>query len=247
MEVRVSCRGKPMTGSQPTVGAGGPWSLAAASHDLNQPLHAALLFHSVLQRRNRDPALADALDKLGQSLSSLQAMLDGLLGIARLDAGLERPELVSFPIAPLLDRLFDEFAAHAEAAGLELRMIGSRARIVSDPGMLERILRNLVGNAVRYTRRGGILIGCRSTATCLRIQVWDTGIGIAPEQISEIFDLYRRLESPRIGAQGLGIGLTIAGRLAQMLGHRIDVRSRPGLGSVFEIVVDRGDGATDPC
>ncbi|MBS0599467.1 MAG: HAMP domain-containing protein [Comamonadaceae bacterium] len=212
--------------------------LAAASHDLRQPLHALNLM--VAQWR-LDPDAAERLrlgQRVEQAIASINALFDGLLDVSKLDAGVVRPQLAPFPIQRLLDRMDVAHSAAARAKGLELRIRPSDAWVASDAVLLERILGNLVGNAVRYTRSGAILVGCRHVHAGLRIAVWDTGIGIAPGQQARIFDEFYRLETEDSAFDGgLGLGLSIVARLAELLGHRVDVRSAPGRGSCFAVTV----------
>ena len=212
--------------------------LAAASHDLRQPLHALNLM--VAQWR-LDPDAAERLrlgQRVEQAIASINALFDGLLDVSKLDAGVVRPQLAPFPIQRLLDRMDVAHSAAARAKGLELRIRPSDAWVAGDAVLLERILGNLVGNAVRYTRSGAILVGCRHVHAGLRIAVWDTGIGIAPGQQARIFDEFYRLETEDSAFDGgLGLGLSIVARLAELLGHRVDVRSAPGRGSCFAVTV----------
>lgn len=210
--------------------------LAAASHDLRQPLQAQMLFHALLVQQSRDPALAAILAKLGQSLAAQQQMLNALLDISRLEAGVVEVERIDFPIGPLLDRLAHEFDLQAKTHGLNLRTVGCTAIVHSDPNLLERILRNLLDNAIKYTDDGRILLGCRRTGRSLRLQVWDTGCGIPEDQLTVIFEEFHQLGNPaRDRSLGLGLGLAIVERLVKLLGCRITVRSAVGKGSVFEI------------
>ena len=212
--------------------------LAAASHDLRQPLHALNLM--VAQWR-RDPDAAERR-RLGlrveQAIAAINALFDGLLDVSKLDAGVIRPQVEAFPVQRLLDRMDVAHAAAARDKGLELRIRPCDAWVASDPVLLERILGNLVANAVRYTRSGAMLLGCRRTRAGLRIAVWDTGIGIAPDKQERIFDEFYRLDAEGGAADGgLGLGLSIVARLAGLLGHQVSVRSVPGRGSCFAVTV----------
>ena len=222
--------------------------LAGASHDLLQPLNAARLFSAALCERMEAPAAA--LDEAARteerglahnaaaSLRSVEKLLGGLLDISSLDAGAVRPEPQRFAIQPLLDRLSVEFAALAAQAGLHLTRVGSDAVVHSDPHLLRRILQNFLANAIRYTPRGRILIGCRRRGGRLHIEVHDTGPGIPADRLGEIFQEFRRLHaSDGDREKGLGLGLAIVERIARMLGHDIAVRSQPGRGSVFAVAV----------
>lgn len=214
--------------------------LAAVSHDLRQPLQALILFHDILASRNRDPLLDEVIDRMGQSLAGQKTMLETLLDISKLDAGIVTAEIVDFPIRLLIRRLADEFAPVAAAAGLEFRWVESGELIRSDPLLLERILRNLLSNAIKYNVQGRVLLGCRRTAGELRVQVFDTGIGIDEQHLPIIFEEFFQVDSgmtPHRNRNGLGLGLSIVDRLARLLGHRVAVRSRPGRGSCFEVRV----------
>jgi signal transduction histidine kinase/CheY-like chemotaxis protein len=220
--------------------------LRAASHDLRQPLHALGLFVAQFGARARDPETRHIAAQAGAAVAALQELLDGILDISRLDAGAIAPKVVDFAVATLLDRLTTAFSPSAAEKGLRLRVVPSRLYVRSDPVLLERILLNLAANALRYTKRGGILIGCRRRGGHVRIEVWDTGIGIAPEQRQAIFQEFYQAADPHVGAQGLGLGLAIAARLAALLGGRIEVASRPGKGSVFAFEVPRGEPRAAP-
>ena len=171
-------------------------------------------------------------------------MLNTLLDINQIEAGTVRAEVVNFPINDLLGRLRDEFAYHAHAQGLVLRVVPCSLTIQSDPRLLEQMIRNLLSNALKYTRRGKVLLGCRRRAGMLSIEVWDTGVGIPDEELQAIFEEYHQLDNAaRERSRGLGLGLSIVQRLGTLLGHRIRVRSRPGKGSVFAIEVVAADRA----
>jgi len=212
--------------------------LAAASHDLRQPLQALSMFVEVLSNRNHNPQDAALISRIGDSVNAVESLLNGLLDVSKLEAGLVVPVPTSFSLAPMFERLAGEFEPLVAAEGLDLRVVRSRLMVKSDPALLERILRNLLSNAVRYTQRGRILFGCRRVGDKLRIEVWDTGIGIPTSQIKAIFREFHQLGNPgRDRRQGLGLGLAIVERLARLLSHPIHVRSEPRKGSVFSIDV----------
>ena len=218
--------------------------LAAASHDLVQPLNAARLFVSSLERHGLQQSTAALIGQVENSLTAAESLLSSLLDISRLDAGAQEAHIEHFEVARLLEPLAAEFRALAQTRGLELRAVPSRAVILSDPRLLRRVLQNFLSNAVRYTRHGRILLGCRRVHDGLRIEVWDTGPGIPEDQQREIFEEFRRLEAQDAGGErGLGLGLAIAERIAQRLDHRLGLRSWPGRGSVFAITVPLGEAA----
>lgn len=212
--------------------------LAAASHDLRQPLQALGLFVATLAQRQLPDDIKNIVGKIEGSLEALEHLLDGLLDISRLDAGAVETHSVTFPLQSLFDRMFLEFEPLAERKGLRFRVIRTSAMVRSDPALLERILRNLLSNAIRYTQTGGVVTGCLHRNKTLRIEIWDSGLGIAPEDQKEIFREFRQL-SPGVGSerQGLGLGLAIVERLSQLLGLQIEVRSSLGRGSMFAIVL----------
>jgi signal transduction histidine kinase/CheY-like chemotaxis protein len=215
--------------------------LRAASHDLRQPMHALGLLVSQLDERAGDPETRRIAEQAQTAVTALRELLDAILDISRLDAGVISPEIKDFAIADLLARLGIAFAASAAEKGLRWRVVPSRLWVRSDPLLLERISLNLAANAVRYTRHGGVIIGCRRRGDQVRITVCDTGPGIAPDQQQAIFQEFYQVSDPEGDRrQGLGLGLAIAARLAHLLGCRISVASRPGKGSVFAVEVPRG-------
>lgn len=220
--------------------------LAAASHDLRQPLQSALLFHQLACDEAEDPGVAENLEHLGLALGAMRDLLDMLLDVSRLDAGIVKPRVAPVEIGPLLAKLAGELRPQATGGGLRLDFVPSRLALRTDPLLLERILRNLVVNAIRYTDSGRILVGCRRRGSSVAVQVWDTGRGISEDHLGEIFEEFRQLENPaRERGKGLGLGLAIVRRLSELLGHPVEVRSRVGHGSMFGIVVPRETGAGD--
>ncbi|MBN8474031.1 ATP-binding protein [Sulfuritalea sp.] len=210
--------------------------LAAASHDLRQPLHALGLFVSALAQSDaarREPELVSSIQS---GVNTLQNLLDAILDISRLDGGNLVPEIERFPLGPVLERAVGDVALLAKDKGLRLRVRPTRAWVRSDRKIVERILLNLIGNALRYTRSGGVLVSCRQRKDAVLIEVWDTGMGIPDHAREEIFEEYVQLDNiERDSAKGLGLGLAICRRLAELLGVPLGVRSRPGRGSVFWI------------
>ena len=210
--------------------------LAAVSHDLAQPLHAAHLFAHALAQRVDDPAQAETVAHIDGALNSAEGLLAGLLDISRLDAGGMHAQPRAFAADELLSGLAAEFRVLAQAKGLRLRCVPTRAWLRSDPQLLRRVLQNFLSNAVKYTRSGSVLLGCRRHGDALRIEVWDTGSGIAERDRALVFEEFRRLDR---GGAGLGLGLSIAERIARLLGHALTLRSWPERGSVFAIEVPR--------
>ena len=210
--------------------------LAAVSHDLAQPLNAAHLFVHALAPRLEHGPHREALANIDGALVSAEGLLAGLLDISRLDAGGMEPKPQAFAIDDLLGHLAAEFGVLAEQKGLVLERVPTSAWVFTDPQLLRRVLQNFLGNAVRYTARGRILIGCRRRGDTLAVEVWDTGPGIAEGDQKLIFEEFRRLDK---GGQGLGIGLAIAERVARLLGLPLKLRSWPGRGTVFSIEVPR--------
>jgi signal transduction histidine kinase/CheY-like chemotaxis protein len=215
--------------------------LAVASHDLRQPLHALGLFVQALQESSIAAHERHLVGNIRRSVDAMEELFDALLDISRLDAGVVRPRFETFGLASLFDRLSFEYGPVAKQKGLSLSVMQTAVYICSDPSLIERIVRNLVANAVRYTDRGGLVLGCRRQAGGLRIEVWDTGRGIPAEKHREIFREFAQLEAAdRDPRKGLGLGLAIVERLALLLDHEIRLRSVPGKGSVFSVGVPRG-------
>ena len=218
--------------------------IAAASHDLRQPVHAMGLFLASLHQRGEAAADARLVGHLEASQRSLRDMLTNMLDISRLDAAVSEPRLHDFNVGPLLQRLAAEFAPLAAAQQLGFRLRAVDCVVRSDPALLERIIRNLLSNALKYTRSGGIVLACRPRGGALRIQVFDSGVGIAAQHIEHIFQEYNQLD-PGAGQEvdGLGLGLAIVRQSARLLGHAVRVRSRPGRGSVFGLVLSQNPTA----
>lgn len=214
--------------------------LAAASHDLRQPMQAAMLYLSLLSRELDRPAQRDIAEPLRQSLDVMGDMLNALLDISKFEAGSVLPSRKDFPIQGLLERIVANNRPLADEKGLSLHSGRADFVVHSDPLLLERVIENLVSNAIRYTERGGVSIECREGARAVRICVIDTGIGIQQSDLKRIFDEYYQLENPsRDRRKGLGLGLSIARHIAQLLELPIDVASTPGRGSTFTVTVPR--------
>jgi Na+/proline symporter/signal transduction histidine kinase len=218
--------------------------LAAASHDLVQPLTAARLFMSSLDRDQLPSPAAAVISQAESALIAGENLLGGLLDISRLDGGAQEAHLEHFPLARIIEALAGEFKLLARDRGLGLRTSNCNYVVYSDPQLLRRVLQNFISNAVRYTRRGRVLIGCRRRGQMLNIEVWDSGPGIPEDRRAEIFEEFRRLDTDADASdRGLGLGLAIAERIARMLGHRLSLRSWVERGSVFAISVPVGDPA----
>ncbi|MEQ5777925.1 PAS-domain containing protein [Thalassospira sp. NFXS8] len=214
---------------------------AAASHDLLQPLNAARLFTVALGGRTLPDDAADLVGKVDLSLKGVEELLNELLDICKLDAGAMQPTLQDFPISKVLNILKTEFTPIAEQAGLRFSVFPRDVWVRSDSRLLRRILQNFISNALRYTRQGGTVVGCRLRGDILRIEVWDSGPGIPVDKLKIIFREFHRLESPEnADVKGLGLGLAIVDRLGRKLDHPISVRSWPGRGTVFSVDVPVG-------
>lgn len=212
--------------------------LAAASHDLRQPLQTFALIQGILARTVKDASAQKLITRLDETLGAMSGMLNALLDINEIEAGTLKAEKTSFPINELIDRMRDEFGYHAEAKGLTFRTVACGKVVCSDQQLLEQMVRNLLTNALKYTGSGKILFGCRRHAESLSIEVLDTGIGIAADQLEAIFNEYHQIgNEARVRDQGLGLGLAIVQRFGDLLGHRLEARSLPGRGSVFSIEV----------
>ena len=219
--------------------------VAAASHDLLQPMNAARLFVSALRSRDlRDPDIRNLAERVDTSLRAAEELVDALLDISKLDSGTVQPEVRDVALMELLEPLQEQFAPLAADRGLELHFVRTRLAVRTDPRMLKRVLQNFIANALRYTRAGGVLVGCRRRGADVEIQVLDTGPGVPPDALAVIFEEFRRLEHPSPwGEKGLGLGLSICDRIARILEHRLVVSSRHGQGSLFAIRAPRSAGA----
>ncbi|MDR3737816.1 MAG: ATP-binding protein, partial [Terracidiphilus sp.] len=212
--------------------------LAAASHDLRQPLQTLTLLQGLLEKTVTGDKAHALLGRLDETLGVMSGMLNTLLDINQIEAGTVRAEIVSFRIGDLLGRLEQEFAYPAHAQGLALHVVPCDLTICSDPRLLEQMIRNLLSNALKYTMHGKVLLGCRRREGTLSIEVWDSGVGIPKEDLQSVFQEYHQLDNPaRERSRGLGLGLSIVQRLAGLLEHPLRVRSEPGRGSVFAIEV----------
>jgi Na+/proline symporter/signal transduction histidine kinase len=209
--------------------------LAAASHDILQPLNAARLYVTSLVERQNGGEDSRLVENIDDSLEAIEEILSALLDISRLDAGAMQPSISSFKMADLMRSLEIEFAPSARAKGLELTFVPSALAVQSDRLMLRRLLQNFISNAIKYTPQGRVLVGCRRRGEALQICVYDTGVGIPAVKRGEIFKEFHRLEQGARIARGLGLGLSIVERLARVLNHGIAIDSNAGGGSVFSV------------
>lgn len=220
--------------------------LAAAGHDILQPLNAARLYASTLLERlegGRDQQLAG---NIGKSLESVEEILGAILAISRLDTGRQETRPVDFPIARLFEQMKLEFEPVAQEKRLALSFVESSAWVRSDPALLRRLLQNLISNAIKYTPAGRVLVGCRRSGDMLRIEVHDTGIGIAQSDHENVFTEFRRLRGGARHAPGLGLGLSIVERISKLLGHEVRLTSTPGKGTCFALRVPRAARQAQP-
>jgi CheY-like chemotaxis protein/two-component sensor histidine kinase len=211
--------------------------VAAASHDILQPLNAARLYVTSLIERQGDGEDAQLVHNVDASLEAVEEIFGALLDISRLDTGAMQPDFVSVRIDDLLRQLEVEFSPLAREKGLELRFVPCSLAVRSDRRLLRRLLQNLVSNAIKYTPHGRVLVGCRRARGRLRVEVHDTGLGIPRSKRRLIFREFQRLDEGAKVARGLGLGLSIVQRIGRVLDHRIDLRSAPGRGSCFSVEV----------
>lgn len=224
--------------------------LAAASHDLRQPMHALVLFISELSSRSHPPETRRLVRQIAASAEAMENLLDSLLDISKLDAGVLQPEIRAFPLQKIFDRLSADFRPVADERGLRLRIHATDAWTLSDPMLLERILLNLLSNALRYTAQGTVMMACRRCGDHLRIEVRDSGMGIPRDAQEIVFQEFVQLDNPeRARHKGLGLGLAIVRRLTELLGHPLSLRSAHGRGSMFAVELPRSspveEGSTE--
>jgi signal transduction histidine kinase/CheY-like chemotaxis protein len=214
--------------------------LAAASHDLRQPLHALSLYSAVLKLRATDPSTGEIAEQISKASSALTALVDSLLDISKLDAGAIHPELRAFDLRKFVERIGADFRPVAEQKGLAFSVESSDAEVLSDPVLLERVLRNLLDNAVKYTRDGSVRLVAAAQGDQVRLAVRDSGIGIAPQERERVFEEFYQIGNPeRDRTRGLGLGLAIVRRLAQLLKLDVEVESAPGRGTSFSLTLPR--------
>ena len=215
--------------------------LAAASHDLRQPVQALSLLNGALRRTVKDEKALQMIDSQAHSLTAMTNLLNSLLDISRLDAGAVTPELEDFPIKRLIDRLSDEFARQAQHHGLDFASESCPAVVNSDPNLLAEIIQNFVSNAIRYTDKGSVNLGCQLRDGHCVISIADTGIGIAADQLEEIFREFHQCKAPGASKEGFGLGLAIVKRLSDLLGLNLNVESDVGKGSIFSVALPAVD------
>lgn len=216
--------------------------LAAVGHDLRQPMHALTLFFHALKRRVHGTEANHIIAKLEQSLNSLTKMLDGLLHIARLDAGLIEGSFTLIPVKDLIERIGAEFSLVADQRHLRFNYLSVECFVRTDPVLLETIVRNLLSNAMKFTKRGGVLLGARSRGNNVVIEIYDTGLGMTEQQLSKVFIEFERSRLDANGPnEGLGLGLSIVERNAKIINASVTVKSKPGRGSRFSIEIPKHD------
>ena len=213
--------------------------LASASHDLRQPMHALALFVGQLRISSGSPDATALLEKVQQSVDALEQLLDALLDLSKLDMGAITAQAKAFSLQDLLSRLARHLAPVAEAKGLALTLVPTSLWVCSDPVLLERILINVITNAIRYTYEGRVLIGCRRRGDRVHLVIADTGVGIAPAHLPNIFQEFYRVASSDRETKGLGLGLAIVKRLASLLNHEVTVESVPGKGTTVRVSIPR--------
>jgi PAS domain S-box-containing protein len=212
--------------------------LATASHDLRQPLQTLALLNGALRRMEKSPDTAEVLAQQDHAVATMSRLLNALLDISKLESGAVKPELRDFRIATVLESVRREFAPVAESKGLELLVEAAEDSVRSDPALVEQILKNLVSNAVKYTRKGRVVVRCRREGAALRIEVVDTGVGIPAAQLAYIYDEFYQVGVPANSSrEGYGLGLSIVQRLVKLLDVRLEATSEVGKGSVFTLLL----------
>jgi two-component system, sensor histidine kinase len=210
--------------------------LASAVHDLRQPLHALGLFCAALDQRLHNIPERPLIKNMMASIEALETSFGAMLDISRLDAGVVRVAPQTFPVRDVFRRLYQQFGGDAEARDISLRFRAVRRRVLSDPQLLERVLANLVQNALRYTQAGGVLVAARRRGPNVALEVWDTGVGIAAEQLELIFEEFYQIDNPgRDHGKGVGLGLAIVRRLSELIGGTVQVNSQLGQGTRFDV------------
>ena len=211
--------------------------LAAAGHDILQPLNAARLYSSTLVERLGDSANRDLVGNIDSSLESVESILGAVLDISRLDTGAMKPRLASFPLQEVLNRVLTDFTPVAHERNLRFSVVPTSVFIRTDPNLLRRLIQNLVSNAIKYTREGRVLIGVRRRGSTAVLQVFDTGIGIPSTKFRTVFKEFARLDEGARTASGLGLGLSIVDRIARVLNLDVEIFSEPGKGTQFRVTL----------
>jgi two-component system, sensor histidine kinase len=220
--------------------------VTSVGHDLLQPLNAARLALSALDELQAAPEGEALIEQVDRCLSMLEELIRTLLDLSKLDAGVMKPDIHSFELNDVMEPLARDFAHFAQKRGLKLRIFASRRTVSSDPLMLRRILQNLLANALRYTSRGGVLVGARRRGDHVLVQVCDTGPGIPEDRQEAIFREFQREHGDEPGQTGFGLGLAIVRRFSQALNHRIDLASNLGRGSTFSVLLPLSEEAPPP-
>jgi PAS domain S-box-containing protein len=215
--------------------------LAAASHDLRQPIQALTILNSVAKRTATDKVHQSIIEKQQKSLDSMGRLLNALLDISKLEAGIVKPDITDCAVQVIFDDLRAEFEEQAQTKGLELIIEPCGDTALSDSRLLTQILENFISNAIRYTHEGFVRLRCRHQATFIRLEVLDTGLGISPDEIGNIFEEFHQAETGTSRPEGLGLGLSIVKRTAELLGCNLGVNSKPGEGSIFSVDVPQGN------
>ena len=220
--------------------------LASASHDLRQPLNAMQMYIAALQSKVKDKEILRIIEDINSVSISTARLLNALLDVSELEVGAIKPRFESFSVNNMLISIFQSFLPLAKDKGLNFRVVPSSLYVRSDPALLERILGNFMSNAIRYTNKGSVLIGCRKRGDKVVIEVWDTGCGISDDQMSLIYEDFYQIENKeRDRGKGLGLGLALAKRLSESLEHKIVSKSTFGSGSCFSVLVNIGEKTVD--
>jgi PAS domain S-box-containing protein len=215
--------------------------LATASHDLRQPVQTLALLNGILRRTVAEPDATDALDQQEQVIAAMSRLVNALLDISKLESGVIKPEQTDFAVAVVFNDLRREFTSLAASKGITLQAEACTDWVHSDPSLVEQILRNLIANAIKYTRQGGVRLRCRHAQALVRIEVLDTGVGIPPDQLGSIFDEFYQVGVARNTCRdGFGLGLSIVQRLVRLLDLSLEVRSEVGKGSAFSLELPSG-------
>jgi two-component system, sensor histidine kinase len=220
--------------------------LATASHDLRQPLQALSLLNGTLRRVAREEPIAEALIQQEQAISAMSRLLNALLDVSKLESGAIKPEITDFNVSALFDEMRSEFAALAANKGLELNVESSGHRVHSDPALVGQVVRNLVANAIKYTRQGRVCLRCAHQEELVQLQVIDTGVGIPAAELARIYDdFYQIGVSANTSRDGYGLGLSIVSRIVILLGLKIEVHSEVGKGTIFSLVIPASERRAD--